>query len=67
MNILISSALLALALCLVAGEIGRMATALHPKQKKPQNRRVQPQKSRPAVDWDRIMMETKLEKGGKRK
>lgn len=68
MNILISSCLLAGALCLVAAEIGKIGATLRVRCEKRNTGPEKPTKKHPAkrapvaADWDRIMSETKLEK-----
>lgn len=65
MNILVSSFMLAIALLVLAHSIAELRPARKPERKKPKP--VRNQRRRVPADWDRIMQDTKIEKGGRKK
>ena len=69
MNILVSSFMLAIALLVLAHSVAELRPETEPEKKqvttqgKPKRRL----KARVPADWDRIMQDTKIEKGGRKK
>lgn len=69
MNVLVSSFMLAIALLVLAHSIAELRPAREPKKKQvtTQDRPKRRLKARVPADWDRIMQDTKIEKGGRKK
>ena len=69
MNILVSSFMLAIALLVLAHSIAELRPAREPEKKRvtTQNKPKRRLKAHAPADRDRIMQDTKIEKGGRKK
>jgi hypothetical protein len=69
MNILVSSFMLAIALLVLAHSVAELRPAREPEKKQvtTQDRLKRRLRARVPADWDRIMQDTKIEKGGRKK